>query len=179
MIFSTYGTSLYPDTPREFFLSSTIFAIICDLSPSPFGAENIYFFLFDSKLEGESSNQYEFTRNEKKRKGTSFRANTLYFLEKEKMPLFRFFLLHFSVTRASSRTSFTFSPRRLFLNPTCRFFMTLSQFHPPHPPSFRSPFENFGSTPGVPPLSLSLPSSPPPILLPHPFATPRNNLKAH
>lgn len=50
MIFSTYGTSLYPDTPREFFLSSTIFAIICDLPPSPFGAENIFFFLFDSKV---------------------------------------------------------------------------------------------------------------------------------
>lgn len=43
----------------------------------------------------------------------------------------------------------------------------------------RSPFENFGPTPGVPPLFLA--PFPPPThpSLPPPFATPRNNLKAH
>lgn len=77
-------------------------------------------------------------------------------------------------------TRLPFSPLAVcFLNPTCRFFMTLSQFHSPPPPSIVLHSRISGLPQACLP-SPSLPFHPQPILpFPPPFATPRNNLKAH
>lgn len=93
--------------------------------------------------------------------------------------LFPFFLLHFPVTSASSY-SFTFlPPRRLFFEPDVPVLYDSFSIPLSSSTLHRSPFENFGPTPGVPPLSLAPFPSPTHPSLPPPFATPRNNLKAH
>lgn len=179
MIFSTYGTSLYPDTSTLFSLIfSPLRPHLCNylwfLSPFTSGKTVLRtntreksFFLFDPVAKLPINMNLLLT---KKWKGTSLQNEhplpSPYFLEKNASLFLSFhrvhasfsllfFLLHFPVTSASSY-SFTFlPPRRLFFEPDVPVLYDSFSIPLSSSTLHRSPFENFGPTPGVPPLSLA------------------------
>lgn len=196
--FPPTGLPFIPIHPR-FFLSSSchyapIFAIICDFCPHLLAGkqprEQIQeLFLFDPVAKLPINMNLLLT---KKWKGTSLQNEhplpSPYFLEKN-ASLFlsfhrvhaSFFLLFFLFFCYISRllqhhpTRLPFSPLAVcFLNPTCRFFMTLSQFHSPPPPSIVL----HSRISGLPQACLPSPSLPfhPQPILPFPHLSRRHGI---